>query len=105
MQSDHPSRFHAIRRRSAPAMHAREAQADASRVEQANRRVEQEPLAHSIAEVARRLGVSRGKVYAAIRDGRLRAIAWERRTLVMSIDLHAFLATLPALQPRDPRHE
>ena len=58
------------------------------------------PLASSVDDVAQRLGVSRGKVYVAIRAGRLRAVAWERRTLILEADLTAFLASLPALEVR-----
>ena len=56
------------------------------------------PLASSVDDVAQRLGVSRGKIYNAIRAGRLRAVAWERRTLILEADLTAFLASLPALE-------
>ncbi len=58
------------------------------------------PLASSIDDVAQRLGVSRGKVYAAIRDGRLRAVAWERRTLILESDLTVFLGSLRVLEAR-----
>ena len=59
------------------------------------------PLASSVDDVAQRLGVSRGKIYAAIRAGRLRAVAWERRTLILEDDLTAFLASLPTLEVRE----
>ena len=55
-------------------------------------------LALSVSEVAVEAGVGRDQVYAAIRDGRLEARKWGRRTLITYEALQRFLNGLPPLQ-------
>jgi excisionase family DNA binding protein len=52
-------------------------------------------LAYTVEEAARALGTGRTKVFEAIADGRLRAVKFGRRTLVLVEDAKAFLASLP----------
>jgi excisionase family DNA binding protein len=52
-------------------------------------------LAFTVEEAARALGTGRTKVFEAIADGRLRAVKFGRRTLVLVEDAKAFLASLP----------
>ena len=51
--------------------------------------------AHSIAETCAITGLGRDTVYSAIRDGRLVARKFGRRTLITDDDLRQFLAGLP----------
>ena len=53
------------------------------------------PLAFSIAEVVDLTGIARTTLYAAIRDGDLRARKYRRRTIILASDLDEFLAVLP----------
>jgi len=55
-------------------------------------------FALSIAELAILSGCGRDKLYEAIRDGRLRARKFGRKTLVTSEDARAFLDNLPLLE-------
>jgi excisionase family DNA binding protein len=55
-------------------------------------------LAVSVAEAAFETGVGRDKLYAAIRDGRLEAKKFGRRTLITIDALRRFLDGLPPLQ-------
>jgi excisionase family DNA binding protein len=55
-------------------------------------------LALSVAEAAVESGVGRDQVYSAIREGRLEARKWGRRTLITYDALHRFLNDLPPLQ-------
>ena len=55
-------------------------------------------MALSVAEAAVEAGVGRDQVYAAIRDGRLQARKWGRRTLITCDALRRFLDNLPPLQ-------
>jgi excisionase family DNA binding protein len=55
-------------------------------------------IALSVAEAAVEAGVGRDQVYAAIRDGRLEARKWGRRTLITYEALQRFLNGLPPLQ-------
>jgi excisionase family DNA binding protein len=55
-------------------------------------------LALSVAEAAVAAGVGRDQVYAAIRDGRLEARKWGRRTIITFDALRRFLDALPPLQ-------
>lgn len=57
-----------------------------------------EKFAFSVEEAARRAGVGRDAVYKAIRDGRLAAKKFGRRTLITAEALREFLAGLPALE-------
>ena len=55
-------------------------------------------MALSVAEAAVEAGVGRDQVYAAIRDGRLQARKWGRRTLITTDALRRFLDGLPPLE-------
>jgi excisionase family DNA binding protein len=55
-------------------------------------------LAMSVAEAAVETGVGRDQVYAAIREGRLKARKWGRRTLITTEALRRFLDGLPPLE-------
>jgi excisionase family DNA binding protein len=68
-------------------------------------------LSYSVRDAARRAGIGRDGIYAAIRERRLVARKLGRRTLILAADLASFLAALPPLQlakqetERDPRAE
>lgn len=53
-----------------------------------------EPLAVSVSEAARLIGVSRTRLYQLIRDGRLRKIKSGGRTLLLVQDLRDYLGSL-----------
>ena len=55
-------------------------------------------MALSVAEAAVEAGVGRDQVYQAIRQGRLEARKWGRRTLITHDALRRFLNGLPPLQ-------
>ena len=55
-------------------------------------------MALSVAEAAVEAGVGRDQVYSAIREGRLEARKWGRRTLITYDALLRFLKGLPPLQ-------
>jgi len=55
-------------------------------------------MALSIAEAAEEAGVARDKIYEAIREGRLEARKWGRRTLITYDALQRFINGLPPLQ-------
>ena len=55
-------------------------------------------IAMSVAEAAAEAGIGRDGIYAAIRDGRLEARKWGRRTLITYEALQRFLNGLPPLQ-------
>ena len=55
-------------------------------------------LALSVAEAAVEAGVGRDQVYSAIREGRLEARKWGRRTIITYEALQCFLNDLPPLQ-------
>jgi len=55
-------------------------------------------MAMSVAEAAVEAGIGRDGIYAAIRDGRLEARKWGRRTLITDEALQQFLNGLPPLQ-------
>jgi excisionase family DNA binding protein len=57
-------------------------------------------IAYSVDEVAVRAGIGRDAVYDAIRERRLIARKWGRRTVITDVDLRAFLASLPVLEPQ-----
>jgi excisionase family DNA binding protein len=60
-------------------------------------------LALSVAEAAIHANLCRDLIYAAIRDGNLRARKAGRRTLILRADLEAFLQELPGLNLRRPK--
>jgi excisionase family DNA binding protein len=51
--------------------------------------------AHSITETCALLGLGRDSIYAAIRDGRLVARKFGKRTVIVDDDLRQFLSELP----------
>jgi excisionase family DNA binding protein len=54
--------------------------------------------AFRIPEVCKRTGVGRTTVYAAIKDGSLKARKCGRTTVVLADDLRAWLSSLPTLR-------
>jgi excisionase family DNA binding protein len=52
-------------------------------------------IAYSVDEVAVRAGIGRDAVYDAIRERRLVARKWGRRTIITDSALRAFLDSLP----------
>ena len=50
----------------------------------------------SIKAACERTGLGRTSLYAAIRDGKLIARKFGRRTIILATDLDRFLAALPA---------
>jgi excisionase family DNA binding protein len=54
--------------------------------------------AYSIAEAAKEVGGGRDKIYSAIRDGKLDARKWGRRTIITGQALQKFLSELPPLR-------
>lgn len=52
-----------------------------------------EKLSFTIKEVVVALGIGRSTIYAAIAQGRLKAVKVGRRTLILRDDLHAWMAT------------
>ena len=61
---------------------------------------EPEPLAYSVKDAMRLISTSRKGFYAAVNSGRLKARKSGKRTIVMASDLQAYLAALPAYEPR-----
>jgi excisionase family DNA binding protein len=65
-----------------------------------------ERIAYSVDETAVRAGIGRDAVYDAIREKRLVARKWGRRTLITDSALRAFLESLPiATLDRQPDPE
>ena len=60
------------------------------------REITDQRAAFSIAETATLTGVGRDQVYAAIREGKLEARKWGRRTIVPAAALQKFLTSLPS---------
>jgi excisionase family DNA binding protein len=60
--------------------------------------------AHTIEQMCALTGIGRDGVYAAIRDGRLVARKFGRRTLVTDEDLRQFLAALPRAGDHEQTH-
>jgi excisionase family DNA binding protein len=56
-----------------------------------------DPLAFTIPQAITTAGVRKTTLYAAIKEGRLRARKSGRRTLILRDDLRAWLESLPAL--------
>ncbi len=56
-----------------------------------------EPSVYSVEAAARRVGICRDGIYSAIRQKRLKAKKYGRRTLITEADLQAFLSELPDL--------
>jgi hypothetical protein len=53
------------------------------------------PLAHDVGDVVRITPFGRTSVYAAIKEGALKARKFGRRTVILDEDLRAWLASLP----------
>ncbi len=60
-------------------------------------------FAHSIDDISRKTRIGRTSIFKAIADGKLRARKYGRRTIITDADLQAFLAALPAVEPRTSR--
>ena len=58
------------------------------------------PLAVTIPEAVRLTGISRSALYEAMNRGDLTAKKAGRRTLIAVADLEAYLASLPAYEPK-----
>lgn len=58
------------------------------------------PLAYGIDDVTRVASIGRTTIFAAIRDGHLRAVKIGRRTLILADDLKSWLEAAAAIQPR-----
>jgi len=71
-------------------------------IEEAVRQGQRRRMALSVAEAAVEAGVGRDQVYNAIRDGRLEARKWGRRTLITYVALQRFLNGLPPLRLPPP---
>jgi excisionase family DNA binding protein len=54
-------------------------------------------MAYSIQQLGEITGVGRTTIYAAIRNGHLKARKIGRRTVILHDDLHAFLKSLPQI--------
>ena len=54
-------------------------------------------MAYSIQQLGEITGIGRTTIYAAIRDGHLKARKIRRRTVILHDDLHAFLNSLPRI--------
>ena len=54
-------------------------------------------LAMNVTQAAIEAGIGRDGIYQAIRDGRLEARKWGRRTIITHTALERFLNTLPPL--------
>jgi excisionase family DNA binding protein len=59
-----------------------------------------EPFAITVDEAAKLGGPRRAKLYEEIRAGRLRAVKAGRCTRILISDYRAYLASLPAIEPR-----
>jgi excisionase family DNA binding protein len=57
-----------------------------------------EPLAYGPKEAARTAGLSRGMIFKLIREGKLPARKSGARTLILAVDLKAYLDGLPLKQ-------
>lgn len=59
------------------------------------------PLAYSVDETLRLLGICRPKLYEAINAGRIVARKMGRRTLIPAAEVQRYLNELPVYQPRE----
>ena len=56
------------------------------------------PLAYSISDFARAVGIGRTKLYEEISAGRLRALKAGKRTIITVENRRAYVASLPAVR-------
>jgi excisionase family DNA binding protein len=52
-------------------------------------------LAYSVKELGKLLGISRSKVYQAMKNGELRAVKYGKKTLIMAKDLQVWVDAWP----------
>jgi excisionase family DNA binding protein len=57
-------------------------------------------LVHSIAEACEAVDTGRTALYEAINSGALRAVKRGRRTLILAVDLHRWVQSLPAINAK-----
>jgi excisionase family DNA binding protein len=62
-----------------------------------------EPHAYRPADAARRLGISRSRLYAELRSGALRARKVGGATLIDAEEIKRWLSTLPEWRPEEDR--
>ncbi len=58
------------------------------------------PMAYSIDDVTRVAKIGKTTIFAAIRDGHLRAVKIGRRTLILAEDLKSWLEAAAVIEPR-----
>jgi excisionase family DNA binding protein len=54
--------------------------------------------AYSVMQIMARTGIGRDAIYREIREGRLPARKFGKRTLILASDLEAFLQSLPRME-------
>jgi hypothetical protein len=59
------------------------------------------PIAYAIEDVPSATGLTRTRIFQAIREGQLTARKLGRRTIIEATELHRFIATLPT-RGREP---
>lgn len=57
--------------------------------------MELQKLGFTMEEAAALSAIGRTRIYAAVRDGKLKARKFGRRTVILATDLQAFLESLP----------
>lgn len=54
------------------------------------------PMAYSVSDVVEMVGIGRTKFYDLVKSGEIKTRKVGNRTIVLAIDLEAWLATLPS---------